>query len=267
MRNSLALLSAAASLALGMASNASLVSADIVSWSVFDGLGGAVQACGIEVGSNAVAMAVTNPGGATWSNGNNLPAGAIHHNTTRSNKLSTTFDDFGGGGDDSWMNANLPGEWMIHLDGERLGGNVPGGVVVPPSARKYARLTTDSVARMTAYAGSGDLLIEIDQAFASTVRYGVYQDASNTLTILGSFAAGDTSATFTPTSLGGPFSFVLFYETTAIGLNFSVTAGGVPSGSATVELWDLNFTQYAVPTPGAAALVALAGVMVGRRRN
>lgn len=271
MRHSLALLAFAAPLSFGTVSLADVVAADLVCFSVMNGETGVIENAGISVGSNALAMSAFGPTGVELDEAG-LPAGATMRNGIRTRQVGgSTQDGLTLQQIDTAVTQGVPGTWQITLDGSSYTGNLPSSVVSAPSARSYARLDADSVARLFSYQGDGDLLLALDSTLATTVHLAVYDDLNHRIEVLTSILAGDSTATITEmmaNSLGfEPTDFFLLTETAPTALTFSMQGEGLMPNTIAVEYWELQVTDYRlVPAPGTVALIGLAGLIARRRQ-
>ena len=271
MRNSLTLLAAATPLAFGLSSQAALAVADIVTWSIVDGADGSFRECGIEVGSNAEVMRVKHPGAPAWGPGG-LPNG-FNQNSSRSNHTRVRVELGSGPQQDQWMRANMSGNWAIELDDSQLLGVVSDNDYPWPSMRTFARLDSDSEARLREYRGVGNLQLSLQTPLSIDVRLAVYDARIDGLRELGGFPPLSSGmSVFVPEQAFAaaiePTQLMLITRTNPTLRSFR-PPGDDPSQQVSVRLWGINASTYAIniPAPGAAALVGMAAVLVRRRRN
>lgn len=272
MRRTLALLVTATPLVVGTASLASLADVDLVGWSQINGLTGMVEGFGVGAGMDQVHW-IESPEGYVLEPYYRLPEGASTRNAPRARQVGMTF-----GGDstdeiDRVISLAITGTWFVdRYEANEWSGEFPAGRFTSPSARSYARLTAASVAQLSAYSGSGDLVLDIDSPLTTNVRLGVWNGTGPIVT-LATISAGSQSATITEAmanSIGfEPTALLLLTESASSHMmSWAPKVGSGATDPISVEYWELQITNYSlVPGPGAISIIGVTGLLARRRRN
>jgi len=249
---------ALAATVVGTAS-AALYPADIVSYAIRSADTGQIFETGFDVGSDAERLAVTSPAETPWS-GTARGGGVKTRSNVRNNRSMP------GANLDAWLASSVAGNWTFMLDDQVLTGSLPAAAVTGSIGRPYAQLDAASRSAVSAWAAAGGTSLELNLASAMglDVSIGLYNTTSDSLSLLGKITAGSTGISLN--GLKNPVAgleLVLMTESNFSMLPFTDAA----QQTVQVRYWEVAVRSYAVPTPGAAALVAIACMSLRRRRH
>ena len=262
MRLAPSLPTAAASLIclFALPASAALIPVDMVSYAVRSGDDDSMRVAGVEVGSDVSRFT------ALGTDGTPLQARASGGVVVKTRSNVRNNRSMPGANLDAWLASSVAGNWTFMLDDQVLTGSVPAAAVTGSIGRPYAQLDAASRSAVSAWAAAGGTSLELNLASAMglDVSIGLYNTTSDSLSLLGKITAGSTGISLN--GLKNPVAgleLVLMTESNFSMLPFTDAA----QQTVQIRYWEVAVRSYAVPTPGAAALVAIACMSLRRRRH